>query len=92
MPVHNDRVYPPALSLEPADLKRKRTVPLGVNSKSMERKKVVLFLASEQFKGVQCTTTYVALLQGQSKWKKAARETKTMEYGCTSMVPCTHNS
>lgn len=92
LPVHNERVYPPAFSSRPAHLKRKGTVALGVNSKAPERKKVVLFPGSERFNGVHCASTYVSLLQGQSKWKKEARDTKTMDCGCTSMVSCTHNS
>ena len=92
VPVPIDRVYPPALSSPHANLKRRRVIPLGVNSKAPDRKKVVLFPASDRFKGVQCITSYVSLLQGPSKWRKPARDTKSMQCDCTSMVSCTHNN
>lgn len=92
VPVRNDRVYPPALSLDGGQLKRKRTVSLGVSRKSPEGKKIVLFPASERFKGIQCSNPYVSLLEGQSKWKKSSRDTKSTECACTSVVSCTHNS
>ena len=89
---HNDRVYPLPVTLRPAQLKRKRTLPLGVQSRELDRKQVVLFPGREHFKGVQCNNTYVSLLQGQSKWKKSASDTKGMKCGCSSVVSCTHSS
>lgn len=90
VPVRNDGVYLPALTSGPAQFKCKRALPLGLNAKTPDTKKIVLFPGSEQFKGVHCPISYVSLLQGQSKWKKTACDTKTADCGCSSMVSCTH--
>lgn len=92
VPAQNDRIYLPPLSLVRGHVKRKRTVPLGVNTKAPERKRVILFPDSGHFQGVHCSTTYVSLLQGHSKWEKSTCDTKRLQCGCNSVVSCTHSS